>query len=109
MREANQQIGCAHCGAANKSRNREFSAQIWAVLHHWGEVDGSVVGRPICDSCYRELRNLLIDRSEEMESVIKNGLPEVKPSSKSSAHAPAVAKKAEKGEKKSRVKMPKAS
>ena len=75
MRELNRQL-CAHCGETNKSRNRDFSAQIWSVLLYWGEINESAVNQPICDSCYRELRNLLIDRSKEMETVLVGGLTE---------------------------------
>lgn len=48
-------------------RVRDFSPQAWAYLLHWEEIDSSVVGQPICSSCYSDLRELLIDRSSEME------------------------------------------
>ena len=112
MRELNRQA-CAHCGTENKSRNRDFSAQIWAVLLYWGEVDDAVVNQPICDSCYRELRNLLIDRSEEMENVLKNGLPEAQESRKTAQHVAGRTKTPDKKDgkegKKLRAKIPKAS
>jgi hypothetical protein len=41
---------------------------------HWEEIDSSVVGQPICNQCYGELRELLIDRADEIESVIAQGL-----------------------------------
>ena len=109
MRELNRQPVCAHCSGENKTRNRDFSAQIWAVLLHWGEIEDAVVGQPLCDSCYRELRNLLIDRSEEMESVLKDGLPPATSRKFSANTANVTDKKVDKNDKKPRVKIPKAS
>ena len=61
---------CAHCSAGVRSRRREFSDQIWSVLITWGEVDKSLVMEPICDDCYNEFRETLIDRANELEMAL---------------------------------------
>ena len=71
MRQGTSQ--CANCGETAKCRPRDFSSQIWVLLLRWGEVVKSTVGQPICDSCYRDLRNLLIDRATEMENAMRTG------------------------------------
>jgi len=65
-------MNCANCGAADKSRKRDFSDQAWTVLVLWAEVEKSVVEQPICGSCYSELREVLIDRADEIESAAQD-------------------------------------
>lgn len=62
---------CAHCGNQAKSRSREFTDQAWTVLVLWGEVEKSAVGEPICEDCYDEMRNILIERAHEVETALK--------------------------------------
>lgn len=57
---------CAHCGATAKCRRRDFSEQAWSALVAWGEIQEVVVDQGICESCYAELREVLIDRAEEL-------------------------------------------
>lgn len=59
---------CSNCGDETKCRRRDFSEQAWAVLVIWGEVQSPTVDQPICENCYNELREVLIDRSEEIEN-----------------------------------------
>ncbi len=66
---------CASCGVESRSRRREFTEQTWSVLLAWNEIDRDVVDRPICDSCYEELREILIDRADEVELAVTQ--PEV--------------------------------
>jgi hypothetical protein len=40
----------------------------------WGEVEQRMLGQPICEGCYREMRDLLIERHEELHA-----LPKVQP------------------------------
>ena len=61
---------CGNCCAMTRSRRREFSDQIWSVLISWGEVDRSLVDNPICDDCYNEFREVLIDRAQELEMAL---------------------------------------
>lgn len=57
---------CPHCGEESRCRRREFSEQTWSVLSAWGEVENASVDQPICDSCYNDLREILIDRADEI-------------------------------------------
>lgn len=57
---------CSHCGEEAKIRRREFSEQAYSALLAWGEIQESVVDQAICDHCYRELREVLIDRADDI-------------------------------------------
>jgi hypothetical protein len=61
---------CANCAADAKSKRRDFSEQAWAVLLVWKEVQASSVDQPICEECYLELRETLIDRAGEIEEAL---------------------------------------
>ena len=87
-------IECSNCGAMAKSRRREFSDQVWAVLIAWGEVEANVVDHPICDDCYNELRDILIDRASEYEAALADP---------STLQPPAVAASASKASKKAKT------
>lgn len=63
---------CKCCGENTRVRQRDFSPHAWAVLLHWQEVESSTVGQAICDSCYDDLREMLIERSGEVESIMAN-------------------------------------
>jgi hypothetical protein len=52
---------CAHCLLPAKCRRREFSAQAWSALLAWGEIESDVIDDMICDDCYSDLRDILID------------------------------------------------
>lgn len=67
----NMTESCAHCNEENKSRRRDFSEQAWAALVVWSEVQKTEVDQAICDDCYSELREVLIDRAEEIETAAK--------------------------------------
>lgn len=77
---------CSNCETVSKCRRRDFSEQAWSVLVLWHEVQEEAVDQPICDHCYGELREVLIDRSDEIEMVIKNGYPIGRPSHDGSTH-----------------------
>ncbi len=62
---------CANCTTDAKSKRRDFSEQAWAVLLVWKEVQAGAVDQPICDECYAELRETLIDRAGEIEDALK--------------------------------------
>lgn len=66
---------CNHCGTDTKCRRRDFSDQAWSVLVLWNEVQAGVVDQPICESCYDELREVLIDRADEVEAAINEPQP----------------------------------
>ncbi len=58
---------CSNCSTKTRCRKRDFSEQAWSVLLAWGEVDPEVVDQPVCDDCYVELRDILIDRATDVE------------------------------------------
>ena len=62
---------CAMCKREAKCRLREISWQAWSLLLGWHEVDQFTVAKPLCDTCYTELRNILIDRSAEVEAAMR--------------------------------------
>lgn len=57
---------CAACHGEQKSAKREFSDQAWAALISWGEISAQAIDHPICTDCYVNLREVLIDRSEDI-------------------------------------------
>lgn len=61
---------CANCETVSKVRRRDFSGQAWAVLLAWEEVKKPAVDQPICEDCYNELREVLIDRADEIEAAL---------------------------------------
>ena len=61
---------CANCGEQTRSRKRDFSEKAWQALMFWNEVGKQAIDRPICDECYNELRDVLIDRSDEIETSV---------------------------------------
>jgi hypothetical protein len=61
---------CGHCQCDTKSRRRDFSDQTWTVLLVWGEIEPKTVDQPLCEPCYNELREVLIDRTDEIEMAL---------------------------------------
>lgn len=64
---------CAACNGDHKSTKREFSDQAWAALVSWGEISRQTVDQPVCNDCYVNLREVLIDRSEEILEIAVAG------------------------------------
>lgn len=64
---------CPNCGADSKLKSREFSSDAWSALLHWGEINDQVVASPICEDCYSELRDVLIDRADEVHAIVAKG------------------------------------
>ena len=58
---------CPRCGDNQRLRHREFSDQALAALIKWNEIAKADIGKPICDNCYDELRDALIERAEELD------------------------------------------
>ena len=61
---------CSICGKDEKSTPREFSTTAWSILLSWNEVDDANKGNPFCEDCYWGLREILIDRSKEIDSLV---------------------------------------
>lgn len=57
---------CSVCSEDRKSRYREFSPHAWTALVSWGEVGTPNIGQAMCDGCYAEFRDLLIERADEV-------------------------------------------
>jgi hypothetical protein len=60
---------CPRCGIEGRIQKRAFSDQALAALVVWEELDREQVGEAICQDCYVELRDILIDRSEELGKI----------------------------------------
>ena len=69
---------CPRCHEDARLRLREFSDQAAAALLVWEELSKKDLGQPICDACYEELRDVLIDRASELEEAAKQPIPEPK-------------------------------
>lgn len=63
---AGQGHKCPRCSGEEKTRVRSFSDQATAALVVWGELNKKLLGQPLCDSCYTELRDVLIERADEL-------------------------------------------
>lgn len=66
---------CSHCSEVGKTRKRDFSPQAWTVLVLWSEIQKATVDEALCEHCYDELREVLIDRADEIELAIAQGEP----------------------------------
>lgn len=58
---------CGNCGHSSKCRRRTFSEQAWTVLLLWNEINPGAVDQAICEDCYQEMRDILIDRTDEID------------------------------------------
>ena len=63
---------CTSCDENAKSVRREFSDQAWAALVAWSEVSQKAVDSPICNDCYFNFRDVLIERADEMRLLSVN-------------------------------------
>lgn len=66
---------CGSCGNHRPSRHRQFNEKALSFLIHCGEVEEQSVKCPMCEECYREIREVLIDRSDEFELALRH-IPE---------------------------------
>ena len=62
---------CNNCGVEARARRRTFSEQAWTVLLLWNEISPAAVDQPICEDCYQEMREILIDRTDEIEAAMQ--------------------------------------
>ncbi len=68
------QTRCAICDEERKIRHREFSPHAWTALTVWGEVQSVQTGQVMCNGCYSDFRDLLIERSGEVEHYAAHSL-----------------------------------
>lgn len=52
---------CPRCEASAKLRPRDFSDQAIATLVTHGDLDKKLVGASVCDDCYDDLRDVMIE------------------------------------------------
>ena len=60
---------CPRCANPARLQKRTFSDQALAALIVWKDLDEKLVDHPICDDCYEELRDILMERTEEVKKV----------------------------------------
>ena len=60
---------CMCCGQNDSvASKRAFNDQSWTMLLHWGEVRSKPEQSAFtCETCYWELREVLIDRADEIQ------------------------------------------
>jgi hypothetical protein len=61
--------GCPHCKTNRRVKSRSFSDKAWAYLFVVGELSFDLIGSPICDECYHDLREVLIESHQEVEGI----------------------------------------
>jgi hypothetical protein len=65
----------------------------------WGEVDTKTVDQPLCEPCYNELREVLIDRTDEIEAALASHAAGDKPAAIKAGNPKTVASKPRKSPK----------
>ncbi len=60
---------CPRCSNAARLEKRPFSDQALAALIIWGDMEQKLVKEPICEECYNELRDILIERGEDIKKI----------------------------------------
>lgn len=65
----NLECKCPICELSKKVRHREFSAQAWSFLVVSGEIQADAVGDALCEDCYKDMREYLIDSFTEVETI----------------------------------------
>lgn len=60
---------CPRCSNTSRLSKRTFSDQALAALVVWKDLSETLIDHPLCDDCYEELRDVLIERIEEVKAV----------------------------------------
>ena len=60
---------CSACCGQSKSVRREFSDQAVTALVLWGEIESKHVDQPLCNDCYFNLRDVLIERVADIGTI----------------------------------------
>jgi hypothetical protein len=63
---------CGACEGQVKSVRREFSDQAWSALVTWKELERKSVDLPLCNDCYFNFRDVLIERADELKLLATN-------------------------------------
>lgn len=64
-----RETDCPRCGIESRVQKRDFSDQALAALVSWGDLDPELIDESICKDCYAELREILIERSDEVVEI----------------------------------------
>ena len=65
----NQVCDCPRCGEEAKVQKRLFSDVALSALITWGDLEEELVDSAICEDCYKELRDVLIDNADELSDL----------------------------------------
>ena len=57
---------CINCGTEGRVTVRDFSMKAMQALLAWDEVAEDLSLKPICNICYSDLREILIERADEI-------------------------------------------
>ncbi|RYZ57411.1 MAG: hypothetical protein EOP07_09950 [Proteobacteria bacterium] len=60
---------CPRCANEARLAKRTFSDQALAALVVWNDLPENLIDESICEDCYSELRDILIERIEEVKEV----------------------------------------
>jgi len=60
---------CPRCANQARLSKRTFSDQALAALIVWSDLTENLIDESICDDCYGELRDILIERIEDVKAV----------------------------------------
>ncbi len=60
---------CPRCANQSRLQKRTFSDQALAALIVWSDLTENLIDESICEDCYGELRDILIERIEEVKGV----------------------------------------
>lgn len=64
-----KRIQCSCCKQPTILKSKySFSDEAWGLLREWGEIAGDSKQNLLCDGCYWELRDTLIDRAAELSA-----------------------------------------
>lgn len=69
---------CPRCGIEGSLQKRIFSDQAIAALVVWEELEESLIDEPVCNHCYAELRDILIERNDELSRISEKDLEKLK-------------------------------
>jgi hypothetical protein len=68
-----KQAKCSCCKQSSILKTKyTFSDEAWGMLQRWGEVAKEGKQNLLCDGCYWELRDTLIDRTDELSPQAAN-------------------------------------
>jgi len=58
---------CPVCKETKQLRKRLFSLSAQKALLDWNEIPEEALTKGMCNSCYLECRDILVDRCDELE------------------------------------------